>query len=80
MKAEFMLHTDKRFKKPFTISVVLRDDESEVAGSTDIHGRYTTPSEARAQAVCWVGIQEYEIGWGTTQVSAEPPSITTVQD
>ena len=80
MKAEFTLHTDKRFKKPFTISVVLWYDAGEVAGSAELHGRYKTPSEARAQAVCWVGIQEYEIGWGTTQVSAEPPQITTVQD
>ena len=80
MKAEFTLHPDKRFKKRFTISAVLRDDQGEVFGSTDIHGRYKTPSEARAQAVCWVGIQEYEIGWGTTQVSTEPPQITTVQD
>ncbi len=80
MKAEFTLHTDKRFKKPFTILAVLYDDTGDVAGSADIHGRFTTPSEARAQAVCWVGIQEYEIGWGTTQGGAEPPQITTVQD
>ena len=80
MKAEFTLHTDKRFKKPFTILAVLYDDTGDVAGSTELHGRYKTPSIARAQAVCWVGIQEYEIGWGTTQVSAEPPQFETIGD
>lgn len=80
MKAEFTLHTDKRFKKPFTISVVLRDDEGKVVGSTDIHNRFKDPSSARAQALCWIGVMDYEIGWGTTQLSDEPPQIQTEID
>lgn len=37
MRAEFTLHADKRFKKPFTILAVLYDDTGDVIGSADIH-------------------------------------------
>lgn len=80
MKAQFTLHTDKRFKKPFTIQAVLYDDCDEVFGSADIHGRFRTPSEARAQALAWVGIPAYEIGWGSTELSDVPPQIQTEID
>ena len=80
MKAEFSLHTDKRFKKPYTISVVLRDDLGDIVSSSDIHGRHRDASAARSCALNWVNINEYEIGWGTIEVSSEPPQIKTLED
>lgn len=77
MKAEFRVHSDMRFKKPFTISVALHDDDGEVLSSSHLDGRYQTTSEARAQAMLWLSIDSYELKWGTTQVSADPPDIIT---
>ena len=80
MRANIVYHTDRRFKKPFTVSIDLEDDQGIVSGSTDVHGRFTNASEARKQAMLWLNVADYRESWGETKLNSEPPQIITEAD